>query len=96
MVASCRIDSDKVALIGASMGGWAALMTAARHDVLGAAVHHVPLTKALRDANAQQLIERVFETDHAFSDHRVKLAQTILDWLPQTYARSNTAVSSPT
>ena len=37
MVESCRIDPARIALVGASMGGWAALITAARADTLGAA-----------------------------------------------------------
>ncbi len=37
MVESCRIDPERFALVGASVGGWAALITAAEVDVLGAA-----------------------------------------------------------
>jgi pimeloyl-ACP methyl ester carboxylesterase len=43
--------------------------------------HHIPLIDALRAAGAPRLTEMVWETDHAFSDHRVALARAIIDWL---------------
>jgi pimeloyl-ACP methyl ester carboxylesterase len=35
-VDSCRIDSERVAVVGHSMGGWLALMLAAQHNVISA------------------------------------------------------------
>jgi uncharacterized protein len=43
--------------------------------------HHVPLIDALRAAGASRLTELVWDTDHAFSDHRVALARATIDWL---------------
>jgi pimeloyl-ACP methyl ester carboxylesterase len=43
--------------------------------------HHVPLIDALRAAGASRLTELVWDTDHAFSDHRIDLARATIDWL---------------
>jgi dienelactone hydrolase len=43
--------------------------------------HHLPLVGALRSAAAGRLTERVWDTDHAFSDHRVALARATVEWL---------------
>jgi dipeptidyl aminopeptidase/acylaminoacyl peptidase len=43
--------------------------------------HHRPLIDALRAAGASRLTELVWDTDHAFSDHRVALARATIDWL---------------
>jgi pimeloyl-ACP methyl ester carboxylesterase len=43
--------------------------------------HHIPLTDALRAAGASRLTELVWDTDHAFSDHRIALARATIDWL---------------
>jgi uncharacterized protein len=43
--------------------------------------HHTPLVEALRAAGAENLTEHVWETDHAFSDHRIALARATADWL---------------
>jgi dipeptidyl aminopeptidase/acylaminoacyl peptidase len=44
-------------------------------------LHHAPLAEALRSAGAARLGEVVLDADHAFSDHRVALARSVLDWL---------------
>ena len=43
--------------------------------------HHEPLIDALRGAGASRLTELVWDTDHAFSDHRIALARATIDWL---------------
>jgi dipeptidyl aminopeptidase/acylaminoacyl peptidase len=43
--------------------------------------HHTPLVEALRAAGAENLTVHVWETDHAFSDHRIALARATADWL---------------
>jgi dipeptidyl aminopeptidase/acylaminoacyl peptidase len=43
-------------------------------------VFHGPTVEALRSHGAR-LTEHVLDADHAFSDHRVELARTVLDWL---------------
>jgi hypothetical protein len=57
------------------------LVAASLDEVAPMDSHHVPLTRALQEAGARYVTERVLVTDHAFSDHRARLAQTILDWL---------------
>jgi dienelactone hydrolase len=157
-----RLDPSRVALVGHSMGGWAALMTAAQSDVQGTVsiagfdlgavarrlareptyaswlhdtfepqmgplggasanglfaeaakagdgrylcahaerfadrpvlllaatndeevpveMHHEPMVEAFDRAGAR-LTHRIYETDHAFSDRRIELAETIAGWL---------------
>jgi dienelactone hydrolase len=157
-----RLDPSRVALVGHSMGGWAAIMTAARSEVLGTAsiagfdlgavarriarepgyagwlhdtfqpqmgplggawadelfaeaaeagdawylcahaerfagrpvlllaatndeevpaeMHHEPMVEAFDRAGAR-LTHRIYQTDHAFSDRRVELAEVIAGWL---------------
>jgi pimeloyl-ACP methyl ester carboxylesterase len=43
--------------------------------------HHAPLVDALRTAGAARLTELVWDTDHAFSDHRIALARATTEWL---------------
>jgi hypothetical protein len=44
-------------------------------------VHHTPLVNAFQAAGATRLTEVWLDSDHAFSDKRIALAQTLLDWL---------------
>jgi uncharacterized protein len=43
--------------------------------------HHPTLTTALRRAGARQVTALTWNTDHAFSAQRIKLANTVIDWL---------------
>lgn len=43
--------------------------------------HHHPLAEALRAAGAEGMVELVFDDDHYFSAHRVRLAMELSDWL---------------
>jgi pimeloyl-ACP methyl ester carboxylesterase len=55
------------------------LIAGARDMAAVAAVHHEPLVAAYR-SNAR-LEHRLFPTDHALSDHRVELAETVRSFL---------------
>jgi hypothetical protein len=35
----------------------------------------------VRTAGASRLTEQIWDTDHEFSDHRIALARTTIDWL---------------
>jgi uncharacterized protein len=57
------------------------LLLAASHDEeVPVDMHHEPLVEALSGAGAR-LTHRVVDTDHAFSDRRIELAETIASWL---------------
>ena len=43
--------------------------------------HQIPLVQALQSNNASNLVHEILDTDHAFSNVRVQLAQIILSWL---------------
>ena len=47
----------------------------------GIAAHNVALVAALKRAGNLRVTGIEFDSDHAFADHRIKLAQTIADWL---------------
>jgi pimeloyl-ACP methyl ester carboxylesterase len=65
-----RLSGRPVLLVG----------TGTRDLVTPAAVHHAPVAAALRTHGAL-LEETVFDTDHALSDHRVRLTRRILGFL---------------
>jgi pimeloyl-ACP methyl ester carboxylesterase len=66
----------------ALVAGRPLLIAAASRDAeVPPARHHVPLIDALRAAGASHLTELVWDTDHAFSDHRIALARATIDWL---------------
>jgi pimeloyl-ACP methyl ester carboxylesterase len=45
---------------------------------------HAPLVAALRKAGARRVTTHVWPTDHSFSDRRVGLARTVVEWLRGT------------
>jgi pimeloyl-ACP methyl ester carboxylesterase len=47
----------------------------------GLAGNNRALVDALRAAGAERLVTEHFPTDHAFSDHRIALARTVVEWL---------------
>lgn len=49
-------------------------------------VNHTPFVEALTAAGAD-VEEKVFDTDHSFSDHRIALARTVVDFLDRCVAR---------
>src|SRR2546430_16116584 len=58
------------------------LLVAALHDSEAPIdFHHRPLAEAFRWAGHPMLTELMFDTDHAFSDHRVALARSTVEWL---------------
>ncbi len=44
-------------------------------------VHHTPLVNAFQMAGATHFTEVWLDSDHLFSDKRIALAQTLIDWL---------------
>ncbi len=57
------------------------LIAAARDDGVPPMTNHTPLVYALEKAGAQHLTHEILESDHAFADRRVAVAQLVLDWL---------------
>ena len=56
------------------------LLVAAKGDaVVPVFDHHFPLVESLKDSASIKSV--LLDTDHSFSDSRIVLAQTILDWL---------------
>jgi len=45
--------------------------------------HHVPLVKAFQEKGAKRVSQVVIDTDHAYSDHRIALAEALLSWLEE-------------
>ena len=56
------------------------LVAGARDDVTPPAQHHAPLVAAIREQGGAQLREITLDSDHAFSDTRIALSRTVLDW----------------
>jgi hypothetical protein len=66
----------------AKLAGRALLVVAGSRDAeVPPARHHMPLIDAFRAAGASRMTELVWNTDHAFSDHRIALARATIDWL---------------
>ncbi|MEU9792448.1 alpha/beta fold hydrolase [Streptomyces sparsogenes] len=57
------------------------LLAGARDEVAPPGMHHEPLVAAYREHPVATLEDGVFPTDHAWSDHRVALARTVLGFL---------------
>ena len=57
------------------------LVGTGRDTAAPAEVHHWPLVEAYQAYPVPLLEHRLFQTDHALSDHRVALARTIADFL---------------
>ncbi|MDQ7025755.1 MAG: alpha/beta fold hydrolase [Anaerolineae bacterium] len=55
------------------------LVAAKRDTALPVFDHHFPLLEALK--NSPSVKSALLDTDHSFSDSRIALAQTLLDWL---------------
>ncbi len=56
------------------------LLAATNDEEVPVEMHHVPMVEAFERAGAR-LTHRIYETDHAFSDRRIELAETIARWL---------------
>ena len=57
------------------------LVAGGRDDGVPLSLHHTPMVHMLERNNAQQLTHVILDADHGFSDKRIALARTILDWL---------------
>jgi pimeloyl-ACP methyl ester carboxylesterase len=44
-------------------------------------LHHMPIMDVLKSTGSSGISERMIETDHNFSDRRIELARSILDWM---------------
>jgi STE24 endopeptidase len=61
-------------------------VTGSRDQVVDAGVHQAPLVEALREAGAADVTEVVIDgADHAFSDRRVALTETVVTWLVERF-----------
>ncbi|MEV0231749.1 alpha/beta fold hydrolase [Nonomuraea sp. NPDC050786] len=60
------------------------LIGTGRDPVTPAETHHHPLVRAFGSHPAAQLEHHLFPTDHALSDHRVELTDTVTDFLDRT------------
>lgn len=58
------------------------LLVAGEHDEgVPASLHHTPLVHLLERKNAEHLTHIMLNADHVFSDKRITLARTLLEWL---------------
>lgn len=57
------------------------LVVATRDEVLPRGQHHDPLVAALQARGARHLQHRELDADHAFSDQRIALARTVVEFL---------------
>lgn len=57
------------------------LLGGSRDTVAPPHLHHTPLVAALEQRSASRVYSSILDTDHAFSDARVALAQHLLSWL---------------
>ena len=58
------------------------LLVAAKNDhTAPAEIHHYPLVNALRETSSATLHEYIIESTHSFSDRRIELIRTVIDWL---------------
>lgn len=58
------------------------LLVAGEYDEgVPAPLHHTPLVHMLDRKNAENLTHIILESDHVFSDMRITLARTLLNWL---------------
>jgi pimeloyl-ACP methyl ester carboxylesterase len=74
-------DAWAVARHAERFAGRPVLLLAATHDEeVPLEMHHEPMVTAFERAGAV-LTHRALETDHAYSDRRVELAETIAGWL---------------
>lgn len=68
-----KLSQKKLLLIGAK-----------RDAVTPVFDHHMPVVDALKQADANQVTNKLIASDHAYSGTRIELARTILDWLKNT------------
>jgi pimeloyl-ACP methyl ester carboxylesterase len=72
----------------------ALLLIGATRDAPGTGVaRHADLARAIHDVGGRQVRVVTYEDDHAFSSHRIGLAQTLTGWLRHDCAKTQTATS---
>ena len=57
------------------------LVAGERDEGVPPSLHHTPLVTLLEKKNSPRLTHTILDADHSFSDKRIALAQTILNWL---------------
>ena len=57
------------------------LIGANRDTIAPAALHHTALLDAFRANNAKDVMHVTLDSDHAFTNKRIALARTVLEWL---------------
>jgi pimeloyl-ACP methyl ester carboxylesterase len=57
------------------------MIGAARDNTAIPELHHIPLSKGLKDIGMRSLTDVILDSDHNFSDRRIELCRTVLDWL---------------
>jgi hypothetical protein len=57
------------------------LVAGSRDAVTPATAHHDPLVAAFAAAGAKHTRGVVLDADHAFSDKRIALAHTLVEWI---------------
>lgn len=60
------------------------LVAGERDEGVPLSLHHAPLVHVLERKNAEHLTHVILDADHGFSDKRIALARTLLDWLDST------------
>ncbi len=85
-IANAGVDLDLAAHAEALAEKSLLLITGSRDDVVPTGVHQKPLAEALEKAAARDVTEIVIDdADHAFSDRRIVLTETILSWLDDRF-----------
>ena len=57
------------------------LIAGERDEGVPLSLHHTPMVHLLEGKNAEHLTHVILDADHGFSDKRIALARTLLDWL---------------
>ena len=60
------------------------LISALKDEIVPPELYHFPLIKKIEEYKPKQLFHTTFyDAQHSYSDHRIRLTQTLLDWLRQ-------------
>ena len=79
-----NVEAFDVLRLAATFKKRPVLLVGGRRDaVVPVDAHHQPLSRALKSAGVSMLTEKILDTDHAFSDQRIALTRTVVDWLDQ-------------
>jgi uncharacterized protein len=76
---------DLTRLAPAFRGRSVLLVGTSEDPVAPAAAHHLPLVKAFEAESGVRLDHVVFPTDHALSDHRIRLTRRVVEFLDDSF-----------